>query len=144
MMNLNNFERFIEPKIVSRGEDYYHEGYIESVERLSANEFSAEVCGTDFYSVYVRLGHNNTIQEASCDCPYEWGNECKHIVAVLFHIREDISSMPIPKESHSTSKPNLIEQIRSIAREDLEVFLYEMMKTNGVLRQEFKEWFPDK
>ena len=28
--------------------------------------------------------------EYDCDCPYDWGVVCKHVVAVLFYLQKDL------------------------------------------------------
>ena len=85
-MNLKEFEQFVEPKIVERGFDYYENEDVRKVEKVSENEFSAVVFGSKIYTVYVKLNGNEII-EYECDCPYDWGDTCKHAVAVFYKLR---------------------------------------------------------
>jgi hypothetical protein len=85
-MTLTNFEGIIEAKIVERGYDYYKRGRVAKVEKVGENEFSAVAFGSDDYEVYVKID-GERIVEYECDCPYEWGNTCKHAVAVFYQIR---------------------------------------------------------
>ncbi len=87
-MTIDSFEKGIEQKIIDRGFHYYENDYIEGFESLGNKEFSATVVGSEEYSVFIKLGYKNTIIEHSCDCPYDWGNYCKHEVAVLYYIRD--------------------------------------------------------
>jgi uncharacterized Zn finger protein len=85
-MNLKDFEKFIEDKIVSRGFEYFKHDDVRKVEKVSENEFSAAVAGSNLYTVYVKL-NGETIVEYECDCPYDYGNTCKHAVAVFYKLR---------------------------------------------------------
>ena len=82
-MNLKNFESEIERKIVERGLDYYQNGDVRKLEKVSEDEFSAAVFGTEKYSIYVKL-KNDAITEHECDCPYDYGDVCNHKVAVFY------------------------------------------------------------
>ena len=66
-----------------RDEDYYRQGAVLSLTRRGG-VLRAEVAGSEFspYEVSVAYDEAN-ITEAACDCPYEWGGWCKHIVATL-------------------------------------------------------------
>ncbi len=85
-MNLKNFEIEVERKVVERGLSYYKSGEVKKLEKVSENEFSAVVFGTEKYSVYVKL-NGETVATHECDCPYDFGNVCKHKIAVLYAIR---------------------------------------------------------
>jgi uncharacterized Zn finger protein len=72
-----------------RGESYYTGGAVGSVVRRG-DTLIAEVWGSqpEPYRVAVRLDSAGVV-DAGCDCPYDWGGWCKHIVAVLlFAIRK--------------------------------------------------------
>lgn len=83
-------------KVFSRGEGYF---YAEAIENpmfhgwtLSANCQGSEVTP---YCVSVELTPTG-IADAECSCPYDWGGDCKHIVALLLtyvHEREVIRSI---------------------------------------------------
>lgn len=86
-MNLKNFESEVENKIVVRGLSYYKSGDVKRLEKVSENTFSAVVFGTEKYGVYVKL-KSEIIIEHQCDCPYDYGDVCKHKVAVFYAIRD--------------------------------------------------------
>lgn len=82
-MNLNNFESYIDKKILARGYDYYENGYVTSVEETEDNVYEAEVEGSELYTVEVELDDQANIVDTQCDCPYDMGKYCKHQVAVF-------------------------------------------------------------
>ncbi len=67
----------------SRGESYYHRGAVVSlVQRGSV--LQAEVEGSQYQPYRVRVTFDEGgVTGATCDCPYDWGGWCKHIVAAL-------------------------------------------------------------
>ncbi|HHV16005.1 MAG TPA: hypothetical protein GXX58_05465 [Gelria sp.] len=86
-MNLNDFEKYIDAKILYRGKDYYTSKCILSIVQVTGLSYEAEVEGTDIYLVEVKLDSNNNIVGTSCDCPYDMGEYCKHQVAVFYALR---------------------------------------------------------
>ena len=53
MVTISNFERYVLPKILARGEDYYDSGAVLGIEEESPGEWFATVCGTEHYEVTV-------------------------------------------------------------------------------------------
>ncbi len=103
MITLDNFETQISSVIVQRGLDYYNSGLVTDLEETSDNVWSAEVSGSDDYSVEVSLSDENEIVNFFCDCPYD-GPFCKHAAAVCFAIREEKANYPKTKNTESASK----------------------------------------
>jgi uncharacterized Zn finger protein len=58
MMNLNNFESYIDRIILLRGYDYYENDYVNFVKETENNVYVAEVEGTETYTVDVKLDDN--------------------------------------------------------------------------------------
>ena len=83
-MHLKSFEQHIERKILERGLSYYENGLIDEVEQVGDNEYSAAAYGSEEYSVFIKMDDVENIVEHSCDCPYNWGNICKHEVAMMY------------------------------------------------------------
>lgn len=54
-MNLSDFERHIDYKILQRGGEYYRSGAIQSITEKGDNTYIAVVEGTEDYSVTVLL-----------------------------------------------------------------------------------------
>ena len=132
-MNLKNFESEIEGKIVERGLSYYKSGDVKRLEKVSENEFSAVVFGTEKYSVYVKL-NGETIAEHECDCPYDYGDVCKHEVAVFYAIRNgDFSDT-------SGKLKSLLENLHESA---LRKFVSNLLVKDQSFRREFLREFDE-
>jgi uncharacterized Zn finger protein len=75
------------PESLDRGDSYYRQGTVMAmVERGGA--LHAEVAGSGFAPYKVRIYFDGA-PSATCDCPYDWGGWCKHIVAVLLAHRQE-------------------------------------------------------
>jgi uncharacterized Zn finger protein len=49
----------------------------------AAGEFEAVFVGTEDYNAQLKT-KNDTVTEHRCDCPYDLGPVCKHVVATIF------------------------------------------------------------
>ncbi len=132
-MNLKNFEIEVERKIVERGLDYYKNGDVRKLEKVSENEFSAVVFGTEKYSVYVKLD-GEQIVEAECDCPYDYGDVCKHKVAVFYQIR---------KGDFGDLSEKLNSLLTNLHESALQRFVSGLLKTDTNFRREFLREFDE-
>lgn len=92
-MNLNNFESYIDKKILARGYDYFENDCVSSIEEIDDN-YKAEVEGTDLYTVEVELDDKANIIDTQCDYPYDMGEYCKHQVAVFLTLRDMKNNFP--------------------------------------------------
>jgi len=111
-LNIKDFEVQIDSKILSRGREYYRCGYIASLE-YDDREWVADVEGSDSYTVTVRLSDNGDITDTHCDCPYDWGEYCKHQVAVFFELREKHSNPAAKAKSQKSHSKESLESILS-------------------------------
>lgn len=84
-MTLTNFENYIPAIILQRGIEYCHAGRVHDLTKNDA-QWTATVSGTDEYEVEITI-EDEEVTDWYCDCPYDGGNICKHVVAVLFAIR---------------------------------------------------------
>lgn len=75
-----------------RGASYYNSGRITSV-RLAGGAVRAIVEGTDVYNVELAWKGEGGRGMYYCDCPYSYEGECKHVVAVLLHVRDHSAEM---------------------------------------------------
>lgn len=125
-MNLKNFKEYFDNTILQRGKNYYHDGAVLSIEKISENEYTAEVDGSEIYEVTVEMDDNGNIYDISCDCPYDMGEYCKHEAAVLYTLRDRIVSMSkntvkksnLPQLLGKCSNTQLVEIILEHAKED--------------------------
>lgn len=80
------------------------------------------------YHISARLGTSG-IQETACSCPYDWGGDCKHIVALLLtylHEPESFEGRPTLDTSlQDRSKDDLIDLIKQMVERypDLQRFV---------------------
>jgi len=102
-----------------RGTAYYRKGAVLRVTRRG-DVLQAEVEGSAYkpYRVRVELGARGVVS-ASCSCPYEWGDLCKHIVAVLLtYIREPDTIQ---------ERPPVEELLAELSREELQELLTQLI-----------------
>ena len=104
----------------SRGQTYYHNGYVSYTIRRS-NEIEAECQGSypEPYRVSAILDRSGIIS-TSCTCEYDWGGDCKHIVAMLLtylHEPEQFEERDTRENTlTSRSKEDLIDIIEQMIR----------------------------
>jgi len=148
---LKEFEQYTDEIILQRGLDYYENGQVNEPEELSLGVFNAIVEGTLDYTVEVNL-HNENIVYFNCDCPYDLGPICKHIVAVLYYLREEIfkvkTKSSISKKSGKkkpTPQKNFTNQVnellKKISHEELKQFIIEKVEHNPPFRNIFLSAF---
>lgn len=139
-MNLNNFGIYIDDTILMRGHDYYERGYVSSLGKVEPNVYVAKVEGTYTYTVYVKLDGQLSILESNCDCPYDWGEYCKHQVAVflaLGNMTANGTDIPV-LESHSAKKyddDDFRELLDSKSKEEIIEILLEVASENSEIKQ---------
>lgn len=132
-MNLKSFESEVERKIVERGLDYYRSGDVRKLEKVGADEFSATVFGSEKYSVYVKL-KDETIVKHECDCPYDYGDVCKHKIAVFYAIRS---------EDFSDTSDKLSSLLENLHESALRRFVSNLLKKDSQFRREFLREFDE-
>ena len=103
----------------ARGESYYHNGAVfDTVKR--GNELEGRCAGSEYvpYHVRVTLDEAGNIEAASCTCPYDWGGDCKHIVALLLTYLYQPESFeeraPVEDALLERSKEQLVALIRQM------------------------------
>jgi uncharacterized Zn finger protein len=137
-MNFLAFETEIERKILDRGFDYYENNNVIDVENLGNGEFSAVVEGSEDYEVFVEISKGKVV-EHSCDCPYDWGDVCKHVVAVLYYIRDtEILGKSTDKEGVKSQLQLIIDDI---SEQDLRDYVLFYALRNRQFREDFTEEF---
>ena len=66
-----------------KGLEYYKNNKVTNLNKISENEYTSKVVGTQTYNVYLNTKH---VRKSTCDCPFANGKRiiCKHIVATYF------------------------------------------------------------
>ncbi len=75
----------------ARGEIYFEEGRVR-IKDASPTRIEATVAGTDHYQVEVDLTDGIA---ATCSCPYSFEGYCKHIVATLLAVRDEVLALQL-------------------------------------------------
>lgn len=133
-MTINDFEQHIDTTILERGFSYYENDYVEEVEQVDRGEFSAMVQGSDEYDVYIKLDRKGSLMAHTCDCPYDWGNFCKHEVAVLYYIKDAELHKEEPNEKGNIGK--IRKEVKGMKKEMLESLIIGMAKRSKKMREE--------
>ena len=143
---LDRFEQQINDIILERGYDYFEEGCVTKVENLGHGDYEATVEGSDTYTVRLHL-EGKRITDYECDCPYDKGPVCKHVVAVLYHLQQSLSgeadncNPPTDEEKNSLrQEPEALQAKRLLERithEELKAFVEEAIANDRNLREKF-------
>ncbi len=140
---LNEFEQLIDETILKRGLAYFKGGAITDFSEISNGEYEAIVSGIEDYTVQLEV-ENNAIIEHNCDCPYDMGAVCKHVVAVIFHLQQDElelneSSPNSPEKKKKTKSVNqqVKELLKAISHNELIEFVEENCKKDKKFRNYF-------
>lgn len=123
-MYIADFESVIEAKIFARGKKYFTDGLVADIWMPTQNCYHAVVEGGTPYDVELHLGQSGEILQHYCDCPYDWGEYCKHEVAVLLAIRRHLEqNVPIKKHGQ---KRGLHALLHKLTKDELINLLYEL------------------
>jgi hypothetical protein len=148
---INEFEQHVNEVILKRGNEYFKNGNVGLVDELISGEYEAVVNGSETYIVNVTL-KEGIITKLKCTCPYDMGPECKHEVAVLYYLQQELlNSTAESKENSSTlkgsteknpaRKKTVVEQVDELldklSAEDLKKFIRESCKNDRSFRELF-------
>ena len=125
-MHISNFELDIEEKILSRGERYLADGMVADIWSEIPNYYQAVVEGTITYDVEIHLNPDGTVLHHCCDCPYDFGEYCKHEVAVFYAIRRFLEQDTIPKRQGQ--KQGLRALLLKKSKNELVGLLYDLLR----------------
>ena len=140
---LIEFEQIIDESILKRGLAYFKQGAITSFSEISNGAYEAIVSGTEDYTVQLEV-ENNVIIEHNCDCPYDMGAVCKHVVAVIFHLQQDELALneSVPNSLEKKKKTKSVNQqvkelLKAISHNELMEFVEENCKKDKKFRNYF-------
>ncbi|MFC2138621.1 SWIM zinc finger domain-containing protein [Bacteroidota bacterium] len=148
---LTEFEQYIDETILKRGLSYFKNGHVNEPEEISSGEYEAIVEGTEDYTVQLTL-KKGIITEYICDCPYDMGPVCKHVVAVIFHLQQDelelinktkrTKSVKAPKtEKHKTVVDQVNELLEKVTHDELKQYIRKKAAQNTTFRNLFLSSF---
>jgi uncharacterized Zn finger protein len=121
-----------------RGREYLKRGQIVDL-NFEEEKFvwEARVEGTDLYDVQIEILSNSSLR-CECSCPYDLGEHCKHIAAVLYAIEEafpnqlGIKSRAKPAK-RQTHHDKLRQQLEKSSHAQLVSILLDLTQSNREL-----------
>lgn len=138
-MHIRNFEEEIHALILERGRQYFDAGAVHSLMN-TPDGWTAEIKGTDEDTYQVIIHGHDDIEDWHCDCPYDHGPVCKHVVATLFAIREEAGKATEEYQPDPTAIGLMLDKLEGRA---LKEFLKKRMFSSPEFRQEFMEYFEE-
>lgn len=119
---IQKFLKDIDPKIMARGTNYYDEGRVECTDR-EEGYIAAQVYGGDIepYLVELYFAKDGELQDWACDCPYDQGDVCKHVAAVLLSVLDE----PEEKTRKAPRKTEIQELVEQAEQEQLAALILE-------------------
>jgi hypothetical protein len=114
VLTRQNFKECIAATIRERGLKYYRDGNVVDVYHPDDHTWTAAVEGTEMYDVEIVETDTNGALECSCTCPYEYGEHCKHVAAVLFAIEAEVEEAE-PDKGRKRA-PSRLEQLRAMLK----------------------------
>ncbi len=139
---LQEFEQLIDEKILKRGLSYFNGGVITDCEETSPGKYVATISGSEDYKVRLHL-QEDVIIEHDCNCPFVMGPVCKHVVAVIFYMRngileldQQLSKAPKRKNIKSSAK-QVKELLNVVSHDELKEFVHQNSKKD----KKFKNYF---
>jgi len=113
-----------------RGESYYRRGAVISLVRRG-DELQSEVEGSQYEPYRVRVTFDEGgVTSAICDCPYDWGGWCKHIVATLLACLHGPDTVE--------ERPTLDDALADLDREQLRELLLHLAARDPRLADEIE------
>jgi uncharacterized Zn finger protein len=102
----DDLEAWAGSRIVGRGRNYQHSGFVRGLTRTSDGGLLAWVEGTETYATRVDLIEDELISD--CTCPY-W-DDCKHAVAVVLEYLDHLEKgRRVPKADPNDGRILLLE-----------------------------------
>lgn len=145
-MELTSFENNIGNKILERGKAYYEDRHVESLEKVEKGIWSATVIGSDDYFVEIELSKRGEVIHYQCDCPYD-GDLCKHVVAVMYAVRDEQTIMLDAKAKalkRKKTKLSFQELLNKITTDELKAFILHYSKKSNAFKSDFEFFFAEK
>lgn len=140
-MQLQNFNQHISDTIYLRGKQYYESELVENAEQTNPGLWLAEIEGTDIYQVEVKL-NGDEIVSWNCNCPYDRGNICKHVVALLLYIIDHRKDHPLRIEMPTDSvQVSMSELLKHIDRAEVMSFIVRYAAQHPEFRMAFEQQF---
>lgn len=145
-IDLTSFENHIGNTILQRGKAYYEDGHVESFEEVENGAWIATVIGSEDYFVEIEFSKRGTVKDYQCDCPYD-GDLCKHVVAVLYAIRDEQTIKLNEKQKTSKKRKTKLSfqgLLKKISTDELKAFILHYSKKSNTFKSDFELFFAEK
>ena len=126
-LTINNFEDDIHALILSRGKEYFSKSLVHNLQQ-SDGGWVATVGDESRYKVV--LEGDKTFEQWYCECPFDHGPICKHVVAAILSVKHYYQ--------YIQEEINLSHTILDkIPGEELSLFTKAYLEQNQVFRKHF-------
>jgi len=142
MFSLDDFESYVPAQIQARGLAYFNERAVERLEETAKGQWEAVVAGGEDYEVAITLT-GKQVKAWSCDCPYDGGPVCKHVVAVLYALRE-AAPAKTKKRKTTAGKTSFEDILLQLDIEELRAFIRRQKAQDREFGEQFMLFFSDK
>ncbi len=132
-----DFEELFEEKILKRGYSYYLDDSVHDVTK-NGNCYEGLVYGTEIYEVQVEIDEEGNIEDMDCDCPYAKENNCKHMVALLYYIENDVK---IESKKIMRNTDNFDKIVDRISENEMKEFVLAKLYEDSNFQNEFRSHF---
>lgn len=129
-MDYNDFETTVDVTILERGKRYFEAEAVSDLEKING-QWVANVDGTEQYA--VSINGIRKIKGWDCDCPYDGGPVCKHVLAVLYAIKAEKSK---PSKAKKSSKSEVEQIFAKVPEKELIAFFRKKLRSYKDLKQE--------
>ena len=142
VITLSNFINTLDKKQILKGQDYFMDAAVDDLTEQKPGYWQAEVTGMEIYHVKVQLNDTEVIS-TGCDCPHD-DPFCKHVVAVLFALQDELDIMEDEKTTTQKKKTtakkkqtSVDELLKKVNEDDLKKFVKEAVQKNKDFRNLF-------
>ncbi|GAB3219629.1 SWIM zinc finger family protein [Spirosoma arcticum] len=143
MITLDNFDQQLPKDLIKKAQPYFQNGAVLYVEQNDDGTWQAEVEGSDTYSIEITLD-GRTVTDSFCDCPVE-GAICKHVVATLFALRDELKKRARqPKTARTSKKLTIVDLVKQVSADELRAFLVQYATADKTFATKLQLHFADK
>jgi hypothetical protein len=149
-ITFDNYKKILDSGIVKRGIEYFKKGNVLSCSAIEPGQYIATVSGTKEYTIHLTV-EDRTISSMRCNCPYDMGPVCKHLVAVINSIENAGKSVngsfekkrtTSSKEKKQNSKNSTVQDIlANIPKNELSAYIENQCAYDPILKRTLMSHF---
>lgn len=123
-IKIEDVQRLFGSEIYARGEEYFEEGYVKSIEPLNSATIAGIVYGTQKYNVSASIGGEDDIV-CKCSCPCDFN--CKHAAALLLKWLSVKKNYKTLKNGGRHGRESIDEMLSKKSKEELAAILKDII-----------------